>query len=58
MNCSQIIDRMHNAAKTTKDDAESNRISRLAHRLEHHGAVCEKPMTSDEIKQIMEFIVG
>lgn len=58
MNASQVIDRMHQAVKTTKDDAEANRISRLAHRLEHYGAVCEKPLTREEIKQIMEFITG
>lgn len=56
MNASMVIDRMHTAAKRTKNDTESNRISRLTQRLEYYGAVCEKPLSHDEIKQIMEFI--
>jgi|APCry1669189000_1035189.scaffolds.fasta_scaffold257081_1 hypothetical protein len=56
MNLAKIVDSVMDAALTCGSDAEFNRLSRLANRLEHYGLPFEKELTNDEIKQISLYI--
>lgn len=56
MELHSIIQRMMDFAAKSKDDKISCVVSRIAHRLAHQGAVCEKPLTSSELRIIKKFI--
>jgi hypothetical protein len=52
----QLIQKIASAAKATKNDAESNMLSRVVDRLIHVGAPYEKPLTNGEIDIISRFL--
>lgn len=55
MQVSDVIDRLHAAAKVAKDDATANVISKLAGRLAHQGALFEKPLNEAEVTLISKY---
>ena len=48
MNAYDVIDRLHAASATARDDATSNVIAKLANRLAHQGFPFEKPLSEAE----------
>jgi hypothetical protein len=56
MNAHELIAKiMHNSA-TTKNDRESNILSRVANRLAHQGCLFEPELTREEISVIQRFM--
>lgn len=55
MNVNDIIARLHHVALIHIDDATSNVISKLAHRLAHQGYPFEKPLNEAEKALIMKY---
>jgi hypothetical protein len=55
LNTANIIARMEAMARTTKNDALSNNLLRIAHRLAHQGALFEKPLSRDERRIVAKF---
>lgn len=43
-----VIARLHDAASAARDDATSNVIAKLAHRLAHQGSLFERPLSEAE----------
>lgn len=58
MNAAEVIARMTAMATSTKDDALSNALLRVAHRLAHQGYPFEKPLTKAETRIVMKFVEG
>ena len=56
MELHRIVQRMMDFAAKTENDKISCVVSRIAHRLAHQGAVCEKPLTKSELEVIKKFI--
>ena len=56
MNSYELISNMMSRAATTKDDRESNTLSRVADRLAHQGCLFEPELTREEISVIQRFI--
>ena len=52
----QIIARMSDFARTTKDDALSVLVSNVANRLTNQGSLFEKPLSQREIAIIRPFM--
>jgi hypothetical protein len=52
----RIVQRMMDFAAKTKDDKMSCVVSRIAHRLAHQGAICEKPLTKFELDVVKKFV--
>jgi len=55
MTSATIIARMEAMAQSTKNDALSNNLLRIAHRLAHQGSLFEKPLTRDERRIVAKF---
>ena len=55
MDIANVIERLHTAAMSAKDDATANVISKLAHRLAHQGSLFEKPLNEAEITLISRY---
>ena len=53
----ELIQRLQDAAFRAKDDRVSNRLAALANRLEHQGALFEKPLTASE-RRVINMIKG
>ena len=56
MQAHEIVTRIMAAAAAEKNDVESNRLSALANRLTHQGALFEPTLTKAEIAAISKFM--
>jgi len=56
MKLNDIVTRMMDYAAKVKNHEISCAISRIAYRLEHQGAICEKPLTKSEKRIIKMFM--
>ena len=56
MDKASLIAKIETIAKITVDDELSNRLSRLASRLETIGAPFEKPLTKSEVALLSEYV--
>lgn len=54
----RALSAMYSEAKATKDDVRSVTLMRVAERLAHVGAVCEKPLTRAEEEVAIPFLVA
>jgi hypothetical protein len=56
MNVATLIERIQDTAARARDDRVSNRLARLATRLQAQGSLFEKPLTTEELRLINKFM--
>jgi hypothetical protein len=56
LDIARLTEAMMSAAAIIESDEQSVLLSRAANRLAHQGAVCEAPLTPDEMSLINDFM--
>jgi hypothetical protein len=56
MSVTDLLHKLHTAARTAKIDAEANLFARLADRLANQGRPFEKPLTQSEVNILKRFL--
>tara|TARA_R110000868_G_scaffold183767_5_gene425141 strand:+ start:1969 stop:2151 length:183 start_codon:yes stop_codon:yes gene_type:complete len=58
INVADLVSRMGDFAATARDDKLSVIVSRVANRVAHQGAVCERDLTAGEMRVVRCFLPG